>query len=50
MISPEQMGEPRLFEQTKEALLRVGEEITGVRPNEETGEHGLTDCTGNTPT
>ena len=50
MISPEQMGEPRLFEQTKEVLLRVGEEITGVRPNEETGEHGLTACTGNTPT
>ena len=50
VISPEQMGDPRLFEQTKEALLRVGEEITGVRPNEETGEHGFTDCTGTTPT
>ena len=50
VISLEQMGDPRLFEQTKEALLRVGEEITGVRPNEETGEHGFTDCTGTTQT
>ena len=43
VITPEQMGDTRLLEQTKEALLRVGEEITGVRPDEETGEHGFTD-------
>ena len=40
VLSPEQMGDPRLIERTGEALLRVSEEFTGVRPNAETGEYG----------
>ena len=46
VILPEQIGDPRLFEQTKKALLRVAEEFTRVRPNIETGEHGFTENMG----
>ena len=46
VLTPEQMDDPRLFERTKDALLRVAEEFTGVRPNEESGELGVTDNMG----
>ena len=43
VLSPAQMGDPHLIERTTEALLRISEESTGVRPNVETGEHGSHD-------
>lgn len=43
VLSPEQMDDPRLIERTIEALLRVSEKFTGVRPNDETGEYGYND-------
>ena len=42
MLFPGQMGDPSLFERAVEALLRVAQERTGVRPNVERGEFGTT--------
>jgi hypothetical protein len=46
VLSPEQMGDPRLIERTTKALLRISEKLTGVRPNAETGEYGHIDHPG----
>ena len=42
VLFPGQMGDPSLFERAVEALLRVAQERTGVRPNVERGEFGTT--------
>ena len=51
VITPEQLGEPRILERAREAVLRIAEERTGVRHDIETGAHatvagraGSTDC------
>ena len=43
VITPEQIGEPDLLEQCREAVLRIAEERTGVKHDLETGAHGNLD-------
>ncbi len=40
VITPEQLGEPRILERARAAVLRIAEERTGVRHDIETGAHG----------
>jgi len=40
VITPEQLGEPRVLERARDAVLRIAEERTGARHDIETGEHG----------
>lgn len=43
VITPEQIGDPGLLEQCREAVLRIAEERTGVKHDLETGAHGTLD-------
>ena len=46
VISPEQLGEPRILERAREAILRIAEQRTGVQHDIETGKHGKLDGAG----
>jgi len=46
VITPEQIGEPRVLERARDAVLRIAQERTGVKHNVETGAHGTLDGQG----
>ena len=46
VITPEQLGEPRVLERAREAILRLADERTGVEHDIQTGAHGTLDGQG----
>ncbi|MDE0349416.1 MAG: hypothetical protein OXM56_06895, partial [Gammaproteobacteria bacterium] len=48
VLTPEQIGNPKIVERAREAVLRIAEERTGVRHDIETGAHGKLEADGST--
>ncbi len=48
VLTPEQIGEPRVVERARQAVLRIAEQRTGVRHDVETGRHGKLESAGST--
>ena len=46
ILTPEQIGQPRLLERARAAVLRIAEARTGVKHDIETGAHGRMDVVG----
>lgn len=46
VVTPEQIGQPRIAERARAAVLRIAGERTGVKHDIETGSHGTMDVVG----